>query len=314
MGNVSAMLGVLSGFTAIWVVILVGYVVGRLNVLGPDGRYVLSRLTFLIANPALLFQTIARADISVIFGPQVFIAAISAFIVMALYVLIARLALKRKSAELTVGGLSAAQVNAANLGIPIAIFVLGDATYSVPVLLFQLAFLQPLSLIFLDVQTQRVSAGVLGVLKGIATNPLILASIAGVIVATTGLSIPETVMNPIGILAGASIPAMLMAFGISLVGSKPLQKDSGRRSDVMLAVAFKLIVHPLIAWFFAAVVFQLDSAGIFMAVILGVLPTAQNVFVTASNYNQGTVTAKDTVLLSTLLGVPLMFICAMIFA
>ncbi|KGF19390.1 AEC family transporter, partial [Pseudoglutamicibacter albus] len=103
MGNVSAMLGVLSGFTAIWVVIVVGYIAGRLNVLGPEGRYVLSRLTFLIANPALLFQTIARADISVIFGPQVFIAAIGAFTVMALYVLIARLALKRKSAELTVG-------------------------------------------------------------------------------------------------------------------------------------------------------------------------------------------------------------------
>lgn len=313
MGNVSAMLGVLSGFTAIWVVILVGYIVGRLNVLGPEGRYVLSRLTFLIANPALLFQTIARADISVIFGPQVFIAAISAFIVMALYVLIARLALKRKSAELTVGALSAAQVNAANLGIPIAIFVLGDATYSVPVLLFQLAFLQPLSLIFLDVQTQRVSAGVLGVLKGIATNPLILASLAGVIVATTGATIPETVMNPIEILGGAAVPAMLMAFGMSLVGSKPLQHGSGRRTDVMLALVFKLIVHPLIAWFLAAVVFQLDAAGIFMAVILGVLPTAQNVFVTATHYNQGMVTAKDTVLLSTLLGVPLMFICAMIF-
>ncbi|WP_198020674.1 AEC family transporter, partial [Pseudoglutamicibacter albus] len=191
--------------------------------------------------------------------------------------LIARLALKRKSAELTVGALSASQVNAANLGIPIAIFVLGDATYSVPVLLFQLAILQPLSLIFLDVQTQRVSAGILGVLKGIATNPLILASLAGVIVATTGVSIPQTVMNPIEIIGGAAVPAMLMAFGISLVGSKPLQHGSGRRVDVVLVLTFKLIVHPLIAWLLAAVVFQLDSAGIFMAVILGVLPTAQNV-------------------------------------
>ncbi len=261
-----------------------------------------------------LFHTIARADVAVIFGPQVFIAASGAFTVMALYLLIARLALKRKSAELTVGALSASQVNAANLGIPIAIFVLGDATYSVPVLLFQLAILQPLSLIFLDVQTQRVSAGILGVLKGIATNPLILASLAGVIVATTGVSIPQTVMNPVEIIGGAAVPAMLMAFGISLVGSKPLQKDSGRRTDVLLALTFKLIVHPLIAWLLAAVVFQLDSAGIFMAVILGVLPTAQNVFVTATHYNQGMVTAKDTVLLSTLLGVPLMFICAMIFA
>ncbi|MCG7303983.1 AEC family transporter [Pseudoglutamicibacter albus] len=261
-----------------------------------------------------LFHTIARADVAVIFGPQVFIAASGAFTVMALYLLIACLALKRKSAELTVGALSASQVNAANLGIPIAIFVLGDATYSVPVLLFQLAILQPLSLIFLDVQTQRVSAGILGVLKGIATNPLILASLAGVIVATTGVSIPQTVMNPIEIIGGAAVPAMLMAFGISLVGSKPLQKDSSRRTDVLLALTFKLIVHPLIAWLLAAFVFQLDSAGIFMAVILGVLPTAQNVFVTATHYNQGMIAAKDTVLLSTLLGVPLMFICAMIFA
>ena len=151
--------------------------------------------------------------------------------------------------------------------------MLGDATYSVPVLLFQLAILQPLSLICLDVQTQRVGSGVVGALKGIATNPLILASLAGVIVAT----IPETVMNPIEILGGAAVPAMLMAFGISLVGSKPLQHGSGRRIDVMLVLTFNLIVHPLIAWFLAAVVFQLDSAGIFMAVILGVLPTAQNV-------------------------------------
>lgn len=36
-------------------------------------------------------------------------------------------------------------------------------------------------------------------------------------------------------------------------------------------------------------------------------------FAFATHYNQGTVTAKDTVLLSTLLGVPLMFLCAMLF-
>ncbi|MDK7084071.1 AEC family transporter, partial [Pseudoglutamicibacter cumminsii] len=63
-----------------------------------------------------LFHTIARADVAVIFGPQVFIAAFSAFTVMTLYVLIARFALKRRSAELTVGALSAGMVNSAKLG------------------------------------------------------------------------------------------------------------------------------------------------------------------------------------------------------
>ncbi len=40
------MTGVLEGFSIIWVVILVGYLVGRTGVLGEQGRHVLSRVTF----------------------------------------------------------------------------------------------------------------------------------------------------------------------------------------------------------------------------------------------------------------------------
>ena len=49
--------------------------------------------------------------------------------------------------------MSASLANSANLGIPIAVYVLGDASYVAPLLIFQLAFFTPLFLMVLDATT-----------------------------------------------------------------------------------------------------------------------------------------------------------------
>lgn len=67
------MQGVLTGFAVIAVVIGVGYVLGRRGHLGEDGRTVLTRLAFNVATPALLFTTLARADLSVIFSQRLLV-------------------------------------------------------------------------------------------------------------------------------------------------------------------------------------------------------------------------------------------------
>ncbi|WP_445023697.1 AEC family transporter, partial [[Kitasatospora] papulosa] len=69
------MQGVLTGFAVIAVVIGVGYVLGRRGHLGEDGRTVLTRLAFNVATPALLFTTLARADLSVIFSQRLLVTA-----------------------------------------------------------------------------------------------------------------------------------------------------------------------------------------------------------------------------------------------
>ena len=107
---------------------------------------------------------------------------------------------------------------------------------------------------------------------------------------------------------------MLMAFGISLVGSRPLSKEQGRRRDTVLASTIKLIVHPLAAWLLAAFVFQLDAEDILVASVLASLPTAQNVFVSASRYNTGLIVARDTVFITTILAIPGMIVVASLLA
>lgn len=147
---------VLSGFAVVWVIILVGVLVGRTGVLGEHGRTVLSRAAFFIGNPALLFVTLSRADVGAVLGPQLWVATLSAFTAAALYLAVTVPLLKGRSAsERIMSALSASLVNSANLGIPIAAYVLGDAALAAPALIFQLAIYTPLYVAAMDAATAR---------------------------------------------------------------------------------------------------------------------------------------------------------------
>ncbi|MBM7769311.1 AEC family transporter [Glutamicibacter nicotianae] len=306
------MTGVLEGFSIIWVVILVGYLVGRTGVLGDQGRHVLSRVTFFVASPALLFTTLAESDPVSVLGPLLWVAALSAALTAAIYYLATVRTLKRPASESIIAAMSASTVNSANLGLPIALYVLGDMSYAAPIILFQLALYQPVNLAMLDANTSRHRTTRIALLLATAKNPMIIGSLLGLVVALTGVELPSMVLEPIDLIAGASIPAMLMAFGISLVGSKPLEKKCGRRADVLIAAAAKLLLHPFLAWVLAYWVFGLRGELLVASVIMAGLPTAQNIFVTAMRYDHGVVVAKDTVLVTTICAIPLMMLLAII--
>lgn len=306
------MTGVLEGFSIIWVVILVGYLVGRTGVLGEQGRHVLSRVTFFVASPALLFTTLAESDPVSVLGPLLWVAALSAALTAALYYLATARMLKRPASESIIAAMSASTVNSANLGLPIALYVLGDMSYAAPIILFQLALYQPINLAMLDATTSRHRTTPIALLLATAKNPMIIGSLLGLAVALTGIELPSIVLEPIDLIAGASIPAMLMAFGISLVGSKPLEKKSGRRADVLIAAGAKLLLHPFLAWALAYWVFNLRGELLVASVIMAGLPTAQNIFVTAMRYDHGVVIAKDTVLVTTICAIPLMMLLAIV--
>ncbi|GAB3651673.1 AEC family transporter [Zhihengliuella somnathii] len=302
------MTGVLSGFAVVWTVILVGYAVGRAGVLGPHARYVLNRLTFFVASPALLFTTLADSEPAAVLGPALWVAAISAGLVAVTYFLITRWWLRRDAAEAALGSMSAATVNSANLGIPIAVYVLHDITQAAPVILFQLALLSPIFLTILDSTTSTHRTTPTAMFVQTARNPMIVGSLLGLVFALFDWQLPQQLADPVELIGNASIPAMLIAFGISLVGSRPLSTAGGRRTDTLVASALKLVLHPVIAWLLGAFVFRLEGTDLFAVVVMAALPTAQNVFVTASRYERGTVLAKDTVLVTTVVAIPAMML------
>ena len=248
--------------------------------------------------PALLFATLAGTSPDRIFTGALAAFVLSTLAVAGLSVVVARLAWQRGVPELTVGALAAGYVNAGNLGIPIAAYVLGDVAFIAPVLMFQVLLASPTALAVLDLGTgdRRPSAVRLMMLP--ARNPLMLASAAGIAVAFSGRAVPAPVLQPFTLLGGAAVPVALLALGMSLRGSRPLRTGPDV-ADRALAVTLKAVVHPLLAYVIGRHALGLSGAALLSAVVAAALPTAQNVFVFASRFGRAEALARDAIVLST---------------
>lgn len=304
--------GVLTGFGIIAFVILVGYLARRFGVGGPTAPFVLNRVAFFVTNPALLFVTLAHADLSVVFSAQLLVAALAAVFAAALFLGLSRLFFRRPAPETTIGTLGAGYVNANNIGLPVAVYVLGSASYVAPVLLLQLIVFAPIALTVLDV-TSRGTVSVRSILTQPVRNPMIIASLLGILVDVVGVPIPEAVFAPFELLGGAAVPLVLMAFGMSLYGSRPFRAGHGR-AEIVTAAAIKSVGMPLVAFLVARFGFGMEGHALFAAVALAALPTAQNVYNFAARYERGMPVARDVVLLTTLLAVPVLLLIAALLA
>lgn len=293
------MSGVLAGFFVVWSMIAVGWVVGRTGVLGSHGRYVLNRSTFFVASPALVLVGLLGSDVRQVLSLPMLVAGASGLTTGALLIAIVALFTKRRGADLIVTAISGSVVNGANMGFPIAAYVLGDISHALPVILFQQAVYTPLYLFVLHRVTEKDAQGAAGVLRSIVANPVIIASAIGLVLVLIGVKVPGVVLEPVQSLADMAIPAMLLAFGMSLNGSRPLAKDDGYRGLIALASSAKLVLMPLIALGFGLLL-GMRGAALYEVVVMAALPTAQNVYVAAARYRASENLARDTVLITTI--------------
>jgi predicted permease len=214
--------------------------------------------------------------------------------------------------ETVIGSLASGYVNANNIGLPVSLYVLGDASSSAPVILLQLIVLAPIALTVLDLTTSG-TISLRRILLQPVRNPLIIGSALGLLVALTGIELPAPVLAPFELVGAAAVPVVLLGFGMSLHGSRPLAPGTERR-DVVVASILKLAVMPLAAWALGYFVFGLTGHTLFVVTVLAALPSAQNVFNYAQRYGRGVILARDTVLITTALSIIVLVIVAALLA
>ncbi|GAB3451106.1 AEC family transporter [Actinophytocola sediminis] len=293
----------LAGFGALVAVIAVGWVAGRVRVLGDDAAGVLSRLSYFVATPALLLLTLADADPGVLASPALIATGGSALVCALLYMVFARWRWRSSPAHLATGALASSYVNAANLGLPISVYVLGDASYVAPVLLFQVLVLAPVGLSVLA--GSRAGDSRLRQLTGPLRTPIVVGCVLGLAVGASGWRLPTVVAQPVELLAALAVPAALLAYGMNLNGApRPAAGDAA--GQVWLAVVLKTLAQPVFAYALGRWVAGLHGLALLAVTVTSALPTAQNVFVYAAAYDRGTALARDVVLLSTLGSVPVL--------
>lgn len=312
------MAGVLNGFAVIVALVALGWLLARTLVLGTDARLVLNRLVFFVATPALLFDSLARTTLDQVFTGVFVVSAVSAIIIAVLYMAIARLWLRRPAADLVVGALSAGYVNSANLGIPIALYVLGDLGFVMPLLLFQVVVLQPIAIAVLERSARAEGAdsggGALGALLQSVRTPIVLAALAGVIVAALPWTPSDSLLEPVHLVGQISVPGALLVFGMSLYGVKVLEAGASPRREIFLASALKLVAHPVLAYAIGAWMLGMRDHELLTVVVAAALPTAQNVLVVATRYGHGTLLARDSAVLTTLGALPVLLLVSALLA
>ena len=297
MGAVVTALGTMGAVVAL------GWLLARQRVLGERAAPVLARVVFAVATPALLLTTVAHADLHLLLSRQAVVTWSSTVAVAVVAVLVLRFVLRRQAADVTVGTLASSYVNAGNIGLPLAVYLLDDPVAVVPTLLFQLLVLAPIAFGVLD----RGSRGG-SVLRRTLSNPIIVATLVGLLLAALPWSLPEVVYEPFRLVGAAAAPLALLTFGMAL--AVPRTVDSAApRADLALAVGLRAVLHPLLAWGLGTAL-GLPPHALLAVVAMAALPTAQNVLVYAMQYRHGEALARDAGLVTTVLCVPVLLVVA----
>ena len=270
------------------IIVIAGFVAGR-RVLDPAGIKALSDLCFLLFLPCLLFRSMATArfegsDINLL--AAYFGASLLWFVCV---VLLARRGNRQALAGAIVLGLGAVFSNSVQLGIPLAKLAYGE-----PGLRLHLSIIAVHSLIllttatvWLEVSRARASAvnlglrkNVLHVVKTSIVHPVILPILAGLLWGFAEIPLPAWADQPLGFLASAAGPIMLVLMGAQL---STMKLSEHLRGAFALTIA-KTFIHPLLI-FAAARLLNLSPLATAVAVTCAALPVGANVFLFAQRYN-----------------------------
>jgi malonate transporter and related proteins len=311
--------GVLAGFATITIVIGLGFLLAQLKILDATAQGVLTRVAFYVASPALMITVLGGTDIHRLFSANLIASLGSVAVVATTAVVLARLLWKREAGDAVIAAFSAAYVNAANLGLPIAAYALGDAALVAPMLLAQLVILQPSGLAVLDTITYVPAPGtsarrlLLIRLSQPFRNPLAVGSLVGLVLALTGIKLPVIINAPLTLVGGIAVPSMLLAYGISLrLGPPPGAGEP--RIQIAILATLKLVVQPVVAYLIGAYLVGLTGHDLLAVSVIAALPTAQNIFTFALRYDRGMILARDMIFVTTVLSVPVILIITWLLA
>jgi malonate transporter len=305
--SLRVMISALSGFTLIGFIVLAGWATGRWAGLPANAEAVLGRLVYSVLTPCLLFTGVAAADLRRLLSEPLVISTVAALLCFGLHALISR-GLDRGTR--IVGALTAGYTNANYIGIPVATYVLGDATLVVPIVLLQLLVITPAALTLLELAGTG-HASWRTTLTAPLRNPLIIAVLLGLALSLTGLRLPAVLADPVATIGSAAVPVVLIAFGMSL-SRRPVLAPGPERAATVAAVLLKTAGMPAIA-FLLALALGLPHDAAYAVTVLAALPTAQNIFLYAQRFQTGLPLVRDAIFLSTIGCVPVLLTIVVLF-
>lgn len=281
----------------VFAIILCGYAAGRFNAFGRGGAEVLNRFVYYYALPPLLFTLTAEAPIGEILNWPFLAAYIGgAFATLLIALAGGYMIFGRRSMALVFHGFAAVFPNTAYMGIPLFVAAFGQRG-ALPAIVATIAS----NTLFLGgavaaAEIDRAGHPIQGVKAAITRNPLLIASLLGILLSASGIPLPKPFSALLHLVGAAASPAALFALGLSLVGI-PWRSGLG---EVGWLSGLKLFAQPMLTWFLATKFFPVDPLWLASAVLLSGMPVGALVFVITRQYDAFVERASAAIVVSTL--------------
>ena len=279
----------------LFIVMTVGYVCKKLNLVTETLAKQMNALVFRVFLPVLLCKNIYSSSLESLMNPGVFIfAAIGILIMFAvLMIVVPRLESDKRKCGAMIQAMF--RSNYAYFGIPLVQSIFPNSDTSVASLL--VVIVVPLFNVLAVVVLEMFRGGKADpkqIIKKILTNPLIIGSVAGLIILVTGLRIPSILQKPIDDLSKVATPLALFLLGASI----DFSKTGAHVKQLSLCVLGKLVVFPLAAVTIGALVGMRGVELASLLIIFGA-PTAVNSAVMAQQMGSDGDLATEAVVFTT---------------
>lgn len=285
--------------------IFLGALAERTFRIGENGLIWLNVFVFYFAVPPLVFKSITEAPVESLFNWG-FIAAttISSYLVFVAVFAVSLMFFKSRMTSAAIQASAASYGNLVYLGIPLAIATFGRDAAVPAALIACFDNLVQFTLVPLIAGLENGNGAsrretLKTVFGQIARNPLIVASVMGVVVAVSGLRLPAAVDTLVTNLGGAAAPAALFAMGVTLA----LRRLQGFRHEMPVILIAKMVIHPFLVLMLMRMIGGIDPTWMGVAILLAALPTAANVFVMATRYRAYVDGVSNAILISGLISV-----------
>ncbi len=274
----------LAASSPLFILIFAGFAIARWAKWPAGVSDGLTRVVFNLALPAMLFFTLS--DFSRL--PPVDARLLIAFfggilVVFVLARLLGRMMFRLDGVSGSIFALGSIFSNNAMLGLPLARATLGEG--AIPSVALVLAFnsLTLWTLVMVSIewaQHGELSArGFAKTARGVLTNPLILAIMAGALFGLTGLPLPHLVSEPVSMLADAASPLSLLVLGMGLA---EFRIREGLAQSLTVCV-LKLLILPLVVWAIA-VMLHLPAMETRVVVLLSSMAMGVNVYLMSRQF------------------------------
>jgi len=283
----------------IFLVMLLGLFVKRLNIIDTSVTRQMNALIFKIVLPIMLFNTVYGSDYSQMLDLKfilfLVLSVITFFFIC--WIIAVKFIPDRKMKGAFIQG--SFRGNYVILGVALSTEVLGfTPSIAITGVVIVVPVFNILSVIILTIYgEQKTESGnvVTTIIKSILTNPLIIAIFAGILLTTLNVEIIPLLSTPINLVSSLATPLALIVIGASL----DFTQMKNRLKYTLVASILKLIIMPVIFIPFAIWV-GIGAEGIVVLLVLYAAPTAIVSYAMASHMGTDEHLASSIVLFTSL--------------